>query len=183
MASGDKAIKHHSRVNLGGESFEGDTRRHCKETRGRREAYTSEGDMGRHWKSLKRDTWRHWKETRRDVEKNETRGNIKRRHMETLEGEMQRRWKKTRGDIGKRHWKETREEIGRKHEETLEGYTWRHYMDTRGDMSRRHEDTWKHVSETDWRTHGLEDTWIGGDIDLQWIGDRLEDTDWRTHGL
>ena len=76
--------------------------------------------------TLKGDTWRHWKETRRDVEKNETRGNIKRIHMETMEEEMQRRWKKTRGDIGRRHWKETREEIRRKHEETLEGYTWRH---------------------------------------------------------
>ena len=70
-----QSIKHQSRVNLEGETFEGDTRRHYKETRGRRHADTLEGDMGRHWKTLKgdigrrntetleEDTWRHWKET------------------------------------------------------------------------------------------------------------------------
>ena len=53
-----QSIEHHSKVNLEGETFEGDTRRHYKETRGRRQADTLEGDMGRHWKTLKGDIGR-----------------------------------------------------------------------------------------------------------------------------
>ena len=53
-----QSIKHHSRVNLEGETFEGDMWKHYEDTRGRRHADTLEGDMGRHWKILKGDIGR-----------------------------------------------------------------------------------------------------------------------------
>ena len=55
-----------------------------------------------------------------------------------------------------RNLKTLKGDIGRRHVETLEENTRRHWKDTRRKIRRRHEDAWKHGSETDWRTHGLE---------------------------
>ena len=53
-------------VNLKEETFEGDTRRHYKETRGRRQADTLERDMGTE-KTLEDIERRYWKETHKSI--------------------------------------------------------------------------------------------------------------------